>query len=82
MEVLGLDEVGSDGLHSSQEDGDPGVCTNVGVNSFFFLLDWFIIALENHLCARGKGRRRDGQVWAPSIWGLSKGRRQTSLFIL
>lgn len=80
MEVLGLDEVGSDGPHSSQEDGDPGVYTNVGVNSFF-LLDWFI-ALENHLCAQGEGRRRDGQVWAPSIWGLSKGRRQTSLFIL
>lgn len=80
MEVLGLDEFGSDGRHSSQKDGDPDVCTNVGVNSFF-LLDWFIIALESH-CARGKGRRRDGQVWAPSIWGLSKGRRQTLLFIL
>lgn len=61
MGVLGLDEVGSDGLHSSQEDGDPGVCTNVGVNSFFFswtglLLLWRIIFVPGVRVREGMGK--------------------------
>lgn len=69
MEVLGLDEYGSDGLHSCQ-----AFAQTLMLIVFFF---WFI-ALESHLCAQGEGRRKDGQVWAPGIWGLSNGDRPHS----